>query len=141
VNHQKSKKLDSGTFLFKSKTGILDTAIVAETILGTSATQSQGMETIGTIELRLYITRQIGVYHTLNNVERYYNTRGNIEDEELHTSTYKQVPPTLQMRFEKNSAVLDNVTANREMRKMDGKRPGTEPWAIFRFHYRSAGEY
>jgi hypothetical protein len=131
VHNQKNKKLDIPTFLYKSKEGIFDTEIFVEPIYGTSATQSQGVETIGTIELRLYITRQLGVHHSLNNVDRYYNIGGNIEDEELHTNTYKLLPPTFQMAFEKNAAVLDNITANREKRKMDAARPGTTPWAIF----------
>jgi hypothetical protein len=139
VNNQKSKKLDSGTFLYKSRDGILDTIMAVEPVLGANVVQSNGPGTVGTIELRLYITRQLGVQHHLSNVKKYYHTSGNIEDEELQTSIYKLLPPTFQMAFEKNSAVLDDRTANREKRRMDTTRPGTEPWAIFRFHYRSKG--
>jgi hypothetical protein len=71
VNPQKSKKLDCGTFLFKSKEGMLDTVMAVEPVLGAKAIQSNGPETVGTIELRLFITRQLGVQHNLNNVERH----------------------------------------------------------------------
>lgn len=44
------------------------------------------------------------------------------------------------MTFEKNAAPLDRAKLLREQRKMMARRPGTEPWAIFRFHYRSMGQ-
>jgi hypothetical protein len=140
VHNQKNKKLDTGTFLYKSNEGIIDTEMLVSPLSGVNATQGHSMETIGTLELRLHITRQLDVKHTLSTTQRYYNISGSIEDEEPRTISYKLLPPTFRMTFERNAALLDNVNANREKRRIDATRPGTEPWAIFRFHYRSKGE-
>ena len=139
VHHQKNKKVDAEAFLYKIEQGIVDTDMLVAPISGVTATQGEAAETIGTMELRLYITRQLGVSYTLGSIEKYSNTSGNIEDEDLRSASYKLIPPTLQMTFEKNSAPLEKSKVSREQRKMDSRRPGTEPWAIFRFHYRNKG--
>jgi hypothetical protein len=140
VHNHKNKKLGTGTFMYKSNEGVIDTEMLVAPISGLNATQGNHIETIGTLELRLYITRQLDVTHSLSSVERYYDTSGNHESEEPLATNYKLLPPTYRMTFERNSAPLDNVNANREKRRMDATRPGTEPWAIFRFHYRSKGK-
>lgn len=82
----------------------------------------------------------MGVTHTPKQFEKYDSISGNIEDdEEPRSANYKLVPPTYQMTFEKNFAALDKLKLNRQLKLIDAKRPGTEPWAIFRFHYRSKG--
>ena len=141
VNHQKNKKLDVETFLYKTDKGIIDTAMLVAPISGVTASQSEALETIGTVELRLYITRQLGISYTIQNVKKYFAPTGNSKDAVERTALYKQIAPTYQMTFERNCAPLENRRSAREQRNMDSQRPGTEPWAIFRFHYRSKGEH
>ena len=52
------------------------------------------------------------------------------------TATYSSITPQFAMTFEKDVPALDKTKAAAAQRKMQAKRPGTEPWAIFRFHYR-----
>jgi hypothetical protein len=140
VHHQKHKKLDTETFLYKSGQDTIDTDMLVGSLSGVTATQGEGKETIGTMELRLYITRQIGVDHTSEKFDNYTCVSDNVEDDGPRSATYKLVAPTFQMTFEKNAAALDTPKLNRQLRMMNAKRPGTEPWAIFRFHYRSKGK-
>jgi hypothetical protein len=81
----------------------------------------------------------------IGDVEKYYITKDNIEDPDLDLdddeqhASYKLLPPTFRTTFEKNWAPLEKFKASREQRRMNVPRPGTEPWEIFRFHYRSKG--
>jgi hypothetical protein len=127
-------------FLFMTPKGIVDTDIIVAPISREIATRSGAVETIGTIELQLYVARQPDVSCALSGVKRYYTTSGNIEDGDAQHATFKLIVPDFQMSFEQNSAPVDNAKAGRERRKMDARRPGLEPWAIFRFHYRSKGK-
>lgn len=140
VHAQKNKKIGTETFLYNNDEDIIDTDMLVAPLQEAIASRGEEPETIGTMELRLSITRQLGVSYTIGDVQTYSDLRGSIEEETEHTISYKQVAPTFQMSFEKNSAPLDRTKASRELRRMDTARPGTEPWAIFRFHYRSKGE-
>jgi hypothetical protein len=140
VHHHKNKKVDAGKFLYKSGQDTIDTDMLVAPISGMTAILGEEKDTIGTIEFRLYVTRQLGVTHTPIGLRKYDSIGANFEDdEEPRSATYKLMAPTLHMAFEKNVAPLKNTRVRREHRNMDSKRPGTEPWAIFRFHYRSKG--
>jgi hypothetical protein len=141
VYFQKHKKLDAEKFLYKAGKDVIDTEMLVAPILGVTAISGKGKETVGTMELRLYVTRQLGVTHAPVRYEKYDRISENAEDDEVPKSaTYKLIAPTYQMDFEKNAAPLEDGELKREHRKMNTKRPGTEPWAIFRFHYRSKGK-
>ncbi|KAG9196325.1 hypothetical protein G6011_01446 [Alternaria panax] len=141
VSLQSNKKIDTKKFLYKTTKGIIDTDIMVVPLLDVVATQGDVPETIGTLELRLYITRQLGLSHDVSEVEKYYRAGGNIEDKQTdnaeRTASYKLIPPTSRMSFEKNAAPLEDRQPSLQQRRADAKRPGTEPWAMFRFHYRS----
>jgi hypothetical protein len=93
------------------------------------------------IEGFLYSTNK-GILETeIHVVQDYFNEQGNVEDEVPERAIYRRIEPTLRMEFEENCAPLDKSKANRKQRRMGARRPGTEPWAIFRFHYRSEGEF
>lgn len=141
VQLQKSKKIDTETFLCKTQEGVVDTDMtVAPLEAGLKAKQGGWLETIGTLELRLYVTRQVDVSHALGSIKKYNSIGGNVEDDDdLQPMTYRHVPPSFQMAFNHDSSTLDKGTISRQHRKFDARRPGTEPWAIFRFHYRSKG--
>lgn len=55
----------------------------------------------------------------------------------LMVVTYNTLPPNLLMGFNENCEVLNTAEANRAKKKMTCRRPGAEPWAVFRFHYRT----
>ncbi|KAF1845751.1 uncharacterized protein K460DRAFT_355525 [Cucurbitaria berberidis CBS 394.84] len=136
--HIQKKKIDVESFLCKTDKGIIDTQMLVAPI--SARITSQGgpqAETIGTLELRLYITRQLNVFHSVESAETYYAPTGILEDVTQQTASYKQIAPTFQMEFEQNCAPLGKLKSTREQRNMNAPRPGTEPWAIFRFHYRS----
>lgn len=128
------------TFLYKAKEGIIDTNMIVSPLPNISMTQDDGPETIGTIELRIYITRQFNITHSIAGVTNYINCDKDVESEVTKAYGYKQIPPTFHLTFDKNCATLDCLKASSEQRKMTSSRPGNEPWAVFRFHYRNMGE-
>ncbi|KAL1793368.1 hypothetical protein ACET3X_008350 [Alternaria dauci] len=141
VSVQKKKKIDTAKFLYKTSKGIIDTDITVAPLLNTVTTQDDAPETIGTIELRLYITRQLGLWHDIGEVKKYYTVGDGIEGKQAGSVeqkvSYKVIPPTSRMSFETNAALLEDRQPSLQQRRADAKRPDTEPWAIFRFHYRS----
>ncbi|KAJ4380040.1 hypothetical protein N0V86_004347 [Didymella sp. IMI 355093] len=136
VQLQKHKKLDIESFLYQTSDGVIDTQMSVAPYTGTTNLSKEVPETVGTIELRVYITRQFDVEHMINKACTYDHVR---EDSQSSASvaTYKDVPPQFQMAFEKNCSILEVPKGKRENKKVHAKRPGTEPWAIFRFHYRT----
>ncbi|KAH7401836.1 hypothetical protein DE146DRAFT_631127 [Phaeosphaeria sp. MPI-PUGE-AT-0046c] len=137
ISHQKNKKLDTEKFMYMTTTTdpIETDMIVGEMSTGVVITPGEMTETIGTIELRIYITRQPSVTYTPRGIEK-YDSLGN-GDDEVQRAEFKAIPPTLQMTFEEDATPMEHAKINREQRKLDDERPGKEPWAIFRFHYRT----
>jgi hypothetical protein len=116
-------------FLFKTKKGVVETQILV-VALQAPTTQSDTQESIGTIELRLYCTREVDVSHEVNSTAHYCIGL----EETSQTVTYKQITPTSQLVAEENSQT-EIISA----KKKRSTRPGKGPWAIFRFHYRNQG--
>lgn len=140
VCHQKNKKIEVNSFLVKMKDNIIDTAMVVARKADVKAVKGTDLETIGTIELRLYVTRQLGLSHAPSGIEKYSDSKGSIDDKAGKTVTYARIAPSFQMTFETNVAPMEKPKANKEKKHMEAARPGTEPWAIFRFHYRIKSE-
>lgn len=138
VQLQKNKKLDVESFLYQTPDGVIDTQMSVTPYAGTSILSKESPETIGTVEIRVYITRQFDVEHTIDNASTYDNVDEGSEPASS-VADYKDVPPQFQMTFEKNCSTLETGKSKREKKKVYAKRPGTEPWAIFRFHYRTKG--
>ncbi|RAR15926.1 hypothetical protein DDE83_000723 [Stemphylium lycopersici] len=138
VRLQTNKKLDTERFLFRADDGIIDSEMTVAPLSGVTSAQAEMQETIGTMELRLYVTRQLSVFHAVENNKNYYvsseEITGNGSENFVH---YKRIPPTFQLDIEKNSAPLGKPADNGHRKKMNQSRPGKEPWGIFRFHYRS----
>jgi hypothetical protein len=140
VSQQNNKKIDTEKFLYKTKKGIIDTDITVAGIPNVVTTRSDALETIGTIELRLYVTRQLGVSHEIRDMRKYYSVEDEQADNAEEKLNYKLIPQAHKMSFEKNTALLEERQPILHRRRADAKRPGAEPWAIFRFHYRTSGE-
>lgn len=134
----KNKKLEVEQFLYQTPDGPIDTEILVTPHTGPVILSKDTPETIGTLELRVYITRQFGVEHKTDTYK--YDKAAETTDTGPQTAAYKEVPPQYRMTPETNCATLDKTSGNREKKKLYAKRPGLEPWAIFRFHYRSKGE-
>lgn len=139
VQTQRNKKLDVDSFLYETRDGVIDTKMSVIPYTGPTSLNKAAPETIGTIELRVYITRQFGIEHELNDDCKYYNDSEDM-DSSIPIASYQDVPPQYEMAFEKDAVALDARKANQEWKKVQAKRPGTEPWAIFRFHYRTTGK-
>jgi hypothetical protein len=139
VRIQKNKKLDFDTFLYKTPNGVIDTEMAVASYSGQTDLDKAAPETVGTLELRLSITRQFGVEHDIDETKKYDKVKVGA-DASTQTAFYKDVPPQFHMIFEENSPTLEGLSGSREKGKMNKKRPGTQPWAIFRFHYRTEGK-
>lgn len=135
---QKSKKLDVDSVLYQTADGVIDTEMSVVPYTGTTELDKETCETIGTIELRVYITRQFDVEHNFDDARKYDGVQED-SDSSARVANYKDVPPQYQMTFEKNCSILEGRKGTAEKKKVYAKRPGKEPWAIFRFHYRTKG--
>lgn len=163
VKKHKGVKLDIEKALFQidgdgvGETNIIDTQMKVAPVSGFNFSQGDEPENIGTIELRLYILRSFGVEHSLDSNVKTYITEDNSEDdadeeangddpaiekvEEKHQkdAKFRSITPDFVIEFEKNCQEIDRKMARNWKKKMTAKRPGEQPWAIFRFHYRSKG--
>ncbi|OAL53333.1 hypothetical protein IQ07DRAFT_597652 [Pyrenochaeta sp. DS3sAY3a] len=136
VKHQK-KKIKTNTFLLLTEKGTVYAAMFVEPLTNTQLFEGDGYETIGTIELRLYVTRRLHVSHSAS-ASASGRMAYNAVDQSNDAANYRKIRPTLQMGFKQNGVVpLDESEAKREDNKLKSERPGTEPWAIIRFHYRN----
>lgn len=139
VQVQKNKKLDFDKLLYQTPDGVIDTDVIVSSRSGPVILNKDAPETIGTIELRVYITRQFGVEHEIKETRKYDEVDGD-SNTDIQVASYKDVPPEFHLTFETNCSTLDGAKGNREKRKVYAKRPGNKPWAIFRFHYRTKGK-
>ncbi|KAI4663576.1 uncharacterized protein J4E78_003992 [Alternaria triticimaculans] len=139
-----NRKLDTETFLCKTSKGIIDTDITVTPLEHAVTIQNDAPETTGTIELRLYITRQLGDWHEIGKVKKYYAHESDMKDRDTggieQKVGYNRIAPIFRMSFEKDTTPLEDNQSKIYQRRADAKRPGTEPWAIFRFHYRTEAE-
>lgn len=103
-----------------------------------TSTKADCVETVGTVELRLFVLRREGEEHRISNASTYYNQKHTSGDKV--TVQYKSIAPEFVMEFEENCAALDKNAASKMNQKINARRPGREVWAIFRFHYRSMGQ-
>jgi hypothetical protein len=141
---QKGKKFEINSFLYQNGNGIIDTTMMATAASFENATQGDGPETLGTIELRLYMLRRFGEEHVIGDVPAYHNQKkllGDSESVQKELVAYKLTKPDLKMTFEEDCATLHSRTTTLQRAKADKPRPGKSPWAVFRFHYRSKGIY
>ncbi|KAF2683233.1 hypothetical protein K458DRAFT_404821 [Lentithecium fluviatile CBS 122367] len=135
VVNQKNKKLKPPKFLYQVKEEVLETDMKVAPAHKPDTTQGDGPGTLGTIELWIYVLRKFGEEHLMGVVPMYYDQNQDTDNDTKDLVTYN-----FRMAFETNCSAFDQVTANRARKKMDMKRPGKEPWAIFRFHYRNKGD-
>ena len=139
--------------------------MVVAPVSGPDVRKGNGSETVGTIEVRLYVLRTFGTECLLDrNIVTYLNEAGADAEKDNETDktrdkseetqdkdvmpkhqkpkrvTYKSIAPDFMVDFEKNCQEIDRKRANAEKKKLMSKRPDKEPWAIFRFYYRLKGK-
>lgn len=163
VKQHKGIKLDIDSALYqinKDEDSIfIDTQMKVVPATGFIFTQSDEPESIGTIELHLYVLRTFGVECSLDNSVKTYVTKeeaGKQNDEDKETdekgqvieklrgenqkcAKFKSIVPDSMIEFDTNCQELDRKSFNSWKKKMIAKRPGEGPWTIFRFHYRLKG--
>jgi hypothetical protein len=135
----KKRKFDFDTFLYQVSDGVIDTSIRVAQLGKTVDLHADGSEIVGAIELRLHFTRQFDVEHDLGKIRR-YNEAGRSTDEGVKSAGSTKIDPQFIMEFEKNCAPLEKRKVTQEQKKIDAKRPGTMPWVVFRYYYRSKGK-
>jgi len=142
VSRQTCRKFGFDRFLYEVDGDVLETVMKADPASGMKTSQEDTPETLGTIELRLYVLRKFGEEHAIDNV-RVYHSQKNADDQngQEKVTLFKTIAPDLKMVFEEDCAALEVKEANRHKAKLEKLRPGKEPWAIFRFHYRTKGHY
>ncbi|KAL1595722.1 hypothetical protein SLS60_009411 [Paraconiothyrium brasiliense] len=144
VKYQKGVKLDFEEALYQTNDGlgdrkILDTQMKLVPVSGTFSQNGDVQETVGTIEVRLYVLRSFGEDWVLDDDVVTYLSNEDEEGEDIESkqATYKTIAPEYMIEFEKNVLELDKKTTKAWDKKLNARRPSKEPWAIFRFHYRS----
>lgn len=136
---QKNKKLDCGTFLFRTDDGVLDSDLLVAPTPSALSLKEGNPSTIGIIELRVSVLRRFDEKHALVDVPTYLSCKDEGQERLDEPFTFTETKPILTMTFDKECVALDNVKANRGKKKVLAARPGLAPWAIFRFHYRTKG--
>lgn len=141
---QKGVKLDFEEALYQTDDGmgVLDTQMKVVPVSGYNFAQDDELETIGTIEVRLYVLRTFGAEQPLDpDTVTYLDDSDNedTEEEQHKKATYRTTTPEYMIQFEKNVQELHGKNSKAWMKKLHANRPSKEPWAIFRFHYRSKG--
>lgn len=146
VKAQKGVKLDIEEALYQkddglSETKIIDTQMKVVPVSGYSLTKNvDTLETVGTIEVRLYVLRTFGAEYPRDAVMSYLDDDEDEKDDMGRLkATYQTIAPDLMIEFEENCQELDKKSVNAWKKKLSTKRPSKDPWAIFRFHYRSKG--
>ncbi|KAF1950422.1 hypothetical protein CC80DRAFT_241402 [Byssothecium circinans] len=137
VSHQASKKYETQIFLYQTASGDRDTEIKVAPLEALVPIQGEGKETVGTIEVRVSVLRAFGEEYSIDGIPTYFKQAKEEEDAEPAALTFKRLAPEFEMIGEENCQTLDKAASNRHRRDMTSKRPGKQPWAIFRFHYRS----
>jgi hypothetical protein len=135
VHSKKSQKLDLDTFLCQTDNGVIDTIMRVAKIDKAAKTCQDGPEIIGAIELHLYVTRQLNIDHHPSSIQNYSDISSS--DTTLKSTGSSKIHPQFVMKFEENCATLEPKKQTQEQRRIDSKRPGTGPWVVFRYYYRS----
>ncbi|KAF2281026.1 uncharacterized protein EI97DRAFT_18651 [Westerdykella ornata] len=134
VTFQKSRDLGSHTYLFKLPDDTLvDSEVMVERV-NINAEEKSSLS-IGTIEIRVWVLRRAGD-ETKFSPPRTFDTCEGTGRTTLPVG-YKTIRPELAMSFDENNSPLLSHLVSRQRKLLSASRPGTEPWAIFRFHYRS----
>ncbi|KAI4618604.1 hypothetical protein J4E80_005206 [Alternaria sp. BMP 0032] len=122
-----NRKLDTETFLYKTTKGIIDTTITVAPLEHAATVQDDAAETIGTIELRLYITRQLGDWHEIGKVKKYYAHGSDVKDRDTggieQKVGYNRIAPIFRMNFEKDTTPLEDKQPKIYQRRADARRP------------------
>jgi hypothetical protein len=140
----KGRKFGFDNFLYQKGKGILETAMKVSVVAPGLATKSEGQETLGTVEVRLYVLRRFGEEHDIEGLRIYDDTEekaDNNDSDQKKQVTYHTIEPDLTMAFEEDCVSLGTKGMKAQRSKVSKPRPGKAPWAVFRFHYRTKGQY
>jgi hypothetical protein len=120
VQHKKSQKLDFDTFLYQTDGGVIDTSMRVAKVDKATKTCQAGSEIIGTVELHLYVTRQLSIDHYPGKIRKYSEVRST--DRTLKSAGSTKIDPQFVMEFEENCATLEPKKQTQEQKKVDSKR-------------------
>ncbi|EUC36805.1 hypothetical protein COCCADRAFT_33810 [Bipolaris zeicola 26-R-13] len=167
VRFQKGKKIEIDKFLFKTEDGFIDSQMVVSTLdMPTTQSDSPEtigtMELRLCCTRRMSVSHEVkGIkqYYTKDNQKpgnedndtsnsEGSETSDNEDNQKLGNSkkgnektnqivSYRQIAPTSRLEIVRDSAPISEQAVASYYNKMISSRPGEEPWAIFRFHYRS----
>lgn len=141
MSKKKNKRLDADKFLFKTETGsIVETELFVTKLPADVSIDNKVANCLGTIEARVYVLRRFGDEHALQDKDPYYSVVGEAHNPDGDVGC-EIIAPEFTITYTKDASAHEHGVAARIKRKMNSKRPGHEPWAIFRFHYRSIGIY
>ncbi|KAH9860554.1 hypothetical protein J1614_011885 [Plenodomus biglobosus] len=91
--HFQKKKLITMSFLHTAEGGIVDAKRIVAPLKDFAVSQGEGTETVGTIERRLYVTRQLGVTHKVENMKKYYAPHTQLKHSTANSAPYKLIAP------------------------------------------------
>lgn len=136
----KSKTIGFDKVLFNTKDGVIESNLTVKPINENVHTEENAPITLGTVEFRISVLRNVGDKHALRDVSMYYESTGDGHNVDEPVG-FKTVKPEFTMTHEEDCPTLESKKANAEQRKIKSARPGNEAWAVFRFYYRKAGRY
>lgn len=100
----------------------------------------EGADTLGCIEMRVWVLQEAGQETTKQATKTFENCAGWRDLAGL--KTFACIRPAHEIEMVENEFnPLITVKMNNARKKTGGVRPGTEPWVVFRFFYRTQGMF
>lgn len=144
VSKQSSRKLcHDNKYLFRTLDGIIESPLVVEQIPSEYQIDENAPVSVGTIEVRVYVLRSFGEKYRRTGPAYYDYVKDGMAstgERRERRVEYKTIQPEFSMTYQRldDCPLLDDKQTKKHMRTMDANR--VEPWATFRFHYRTLGE-
>lgn len=134
---RQNKKFGDDKFWFLKDEGLIEAEAEIEVVpaLEIASHRSDQRETFGTLEVRLFVMRAVGDECSPGDGPTFHN----VHEAASPPKTYKGIPQDAKVKFAEDRPISEKSCIKRNQNKLAKKRPGKQPWAIFRFHLRSIG--
>ncbi|KAF2474981.1 uncharacterized protein BDR25DRAFT_340611 [Lindgomyces ingoldianus] len=133
---KKNYHSDITKFRFQYDKEVKETEIMA-TKIDSNVNLVEGEEEIfGMIEVRISVLRRFGQEYSLRDIALYPDDP---EDghEETEEAGYTKIAPQFRITHDKNVPFMNRRSAREKFKQCKDQRPGKEPWAVFRYYYRT----
>lgn len=134
-----NRSIGSDGFFYRTEHGTVESKLVVKPIYSDLDFDTNAPITIGTIEIRVYLLRRFDEEQSIQ-MQKFHECVDEGHDTAKPVG-YNSIKPDYAMTFEKDLGEIELRIRNKAQKAMNTVRPGTAPWAIFRFHYRDRSKF